>query len=222
MYAHAGKLYNELEGYKDSKVRYQECEYQVGKRAQARKDYTKAKKAFEQANGRKDSTTLLVQVQKKVLEKKEIGDKIKIGNSTWIILNKQLDKVLLIKKSALNNIVYSQFDKNNWEDSDVRSWLNGTYLDSEFTSEESANIVATKLIENDKESSDKISLLSEEELGDYIGVKLSCSRNQWLKNSVEGTRNALFLNKDGVVMKEGYPVDSNQFSVRPIFWYSIK
>lgn len=180
MYEHAGKLYDSLDGYKDSEVRYHECEYQVGVKAKHKKDYAKAKKAFEKANGRKDSNNLLVQVQKKLLEEKEIGDKIKIGDSTWIVVSKQEDKVQLLKKSAIKNVVYSKAGKNNWKDSDARAWLNGEYLESVFTKEENANIVTTSYTVNGEEITDKLSILT------------------------------------------GYPVDSNQFSIRPLFWYSLQ
>ena len=78
-YGQAAKTYESLGKYKDSHVRYKECEYQEGLILREKKDYSEAKRAFECAGNRKDSENYLVEMQKKV------GDKIKIGNSTWYI-----------------------------------------------------------------------------------------------------------------------------------------
>ena len=64
----------------------------------------------------------------------------------WIILDGQDDRLLLLSKRALETLPYHNNDEPvTWESCSLRSWLNGEFLDSAFTSEEVVRIIPTEV-----------------------------------------------------------------------------
>lgn len=103
----------------------------------------------------------------------------KVEPIKWRVLTDNYSgKKLLL---AANVLMPHRFDSenNNYEDSDIREWLNGTFLNAAFTSETMAGIAQTTVDNSlnstgDPENSyacentyDKIFLLSREEAGQY-------------------------------------------------------
>ena len=123
----------------------------------------------------------------------------------------------------MKEIVYSDnLNDVNWEHSSVREWLNLEFKQKHFTTSEINNMVGTNpSMSNVTDEEDPIFLLSQAEMKEYAKLIKPCHRNQWLRDVVEQSSNVYFVNLDGVVMTSGYPANSNQFSVRPAFWYSL-
>ncbi|BBF42379.1 hypothetical protein lbkm_1061 [Lachnospiraceae bacterium KM106-2] len=221
LYSQAAGVYDSLDGYKDSKARYRECEYQQGLRLMKKDDYAHALTAFRHADSHKDSDKYLVQMQRTVLANKKVGKTIQIGNCKWLIIDKQEDSVLLLKKKSMKNIPYSTNTKSvSWRNSSLRAWLNTEFLEDTFKDTEIKNMLGFRISTKDL----PLFILSKEELAHYTtATKLKNKSNQWLRDSAgKNSKNIMFLNTDGYVMEEGYPADSDQFSVRPAFWYSFK
>ncbi len=99
----------------------------------------------------------------------------------WIVLEQSENKLLLLSKYPLD---YQQFNqerkKGTWKTSSIRNWLNTTFINKAFTSEEKEAIIETeisnggyKTIKNDwyqvpsETTKDKIFLLSYWEVNDY-------------------------------------------------------
>ena len=60
----------------------------------------------------------------------------------WEVLSSNEDTVILISKYALD--CHSSTERESWENSEIRKWLNGTFWETAFDSEEKSRIVALR------------------------------------------------------------------------------
>lgn len=141
----------------------------------------------EDLNGNKDIETTINYPNKDI----EVGDTIVFGsyeqdnNSTngseaieWIVLEKDGTSALLISKYALDCQQYNTSDANvTWETCSLRKWLNETFFNSAFSSEEqniiiSSNVTADINPEYDtnpgNNTTDRVFLLSITEADKYF------------------------------------------------------
>ena len=93
----------------------------------------------------------------------------------WLVLDRQEDRLLLLCKRALETLPYHNADDPvTWETSSLRTWLNGTFLDSAFPDDEAARILLTevdnscvnseyKYTEGSAATEDRVFLLSHDE-----------------------------------------------------------
>ena len=64
----------------------------------------------------------------------------------WLVLDVQGNKALLLSRYALDSQPYnSAYGKTTWEACTLRSWLNSTFFDAAFTTEEKASILVTEV-----------------------------------------------------------------------------
>ncbi len=120
----------------------------------------------------------------------------------WLVLDRDGDKALLISRYGLDAQPYNtEYTKITWEQCTLRTWLNGTFLNKAFTSEEQKGIILTN-VDNSKSqgysgwstnggynTQDKIFLLSYAEANKYFGVTYNDSNNT--KSRVEPTAYAI-------------------------------
>lgn len=96
----------------------------------------------------------------------------------WRVLDVSSDEVLLISQYGLDTMTFSTGSGNvNWSTSNIRRWLNGSFLNTAFTSEEQAYIMTT-LVTTPKhpdyttsggpDCEDKLFLLSYQEAQKYF------------------------------------------------------
>ncbi len=97
----------------------------------------------------------------------------------WIVLDRIDDEILLLSVKCLEYSVYNDtaFEPVTWEDSYIRSFLNGEFTDKAFYDEEKALLQETENINYDhsfheteggNNTFDHVFLLSEKEAGIYI------------------------------------------------------
>ena len=110
----------------------------------------------------------------------KLGDIIKFGKYDWLILDSQSNKMLVITNNIIKKRRYNEETPSKittWENSEIRSYLNGEFLDS-FDKMDSDRIKETELINNPnpwfgtkgcENTTDKIFLLSIEEVVKYFG-----------------------------------------------------
>lgn len=137
-----------------------------------------------------DSGKMVRQIAQNRLSDAEIGSTVQFGfypqagRSSdekdiieWIVLDKDSDKMLLISKYALDCLPYQSavIDQytGSWEVSQVRSWLNDSFLNEAFDKEEAQLLVSTVLsgssdTDNDLKLEDKVFLLSVSEAETYF------------------------------------------------------
>ena len=64
----------------------------------------------------------------------------------WIVLSVEGDKALLLSRYCLDCLKAHEKDANvTWETSDIRKWLNGTFLETAFTKEEQEAVCTVNL-----------------------------------------------------------------------------
>lgn len=235
------------------------------------KKYNEAIEAFEALNGYKDSNTQIENCYiGKFGEQKwnqfkniEIGDTYTFGSYeqdndtsngkeaiTWIVLdkNKISLSLLLISQQGLDCQPYNTSSADvNWESCSLRKWLNSTFLNAAFSTEEQAQIQNTDVPDNynaDSENAitDKLFLLSTADVPEYFtlpGDRLceptkyavnngallfsdgSC--RWWLRSSDSSWRRAPFVFNNGSLGSGGSDeaVQADDLCVRPALWIDL-
>lgn len=110
----------------------------------------------------------------------------------WIVLDydETNDKVFLLSRYGLDDKPYNnKFEKITWENCSLRAWLNKDFLNAAFSAEEQAAILTT-MVDNsasqgykvrnppdERNTKDKVFLLSYAEANQYLGVTFANSDN---------------------------------------------
>lgn len=200
----------------------------------------------EKIEEKKESTTQETSSESTHSEDNEvnIGDTISYGNyngnTEWIVLDKQDGKALLLSKYAIENRPYNIKPTDEvWETCTLRSWLNGEYLTSAFSSEEQARIIESTIINSDNPESgydggdntnDKVFLLSIDEVNRYFNSdgsrKTTLSSGTrccwWLRSPGAGGKTAAYVYSDGSVDADSYVCFTEAYAVRPALWINLK
>ena len=168
----------------------------------------------------------------------------------WIVLAREGDRILVISKYALDcQKYYNSFDRVTWETCSLRKWLNETFLNTAFSSEERGKIPVVT-VSADKNPSystnpgnattDQVFLLSITEANNYFrsdsarackgttycdakGAYSAINGNcwWWLRSPGNYFYYASFVNSDGFVNHYGGHVDYDDRAVRPAMWINI-
>ena len=202
-YEDALTVFKALNGYKDSARQITDCEnaikdqkydaavalYNTGK-------YQEAVVAFNALNGYKDSTLFLENYYGKefyegVIKKATVGNYITFGayeqdnnmnngteNIEWLVLTKEDDRILVISKLGLDCLAYHSSNTHvTWKECSLRKWLNETFLNNAFSTEEQ-QFIASMTVTADwnpdhsaspgLDTTDKIFLLSIPEVKEFF------------------------------------------------------
>ncbi len=109
----------------------------------------------------------------------------------WIVLDVQDGKALLLSKYGLETMKYNlPTDIITWENCDLRTWLNSSFVNKAFTKEEQSAIQLTEVDNSEAQgysqwhtlggnnTQDKVFLLSYAEANRYLDVSLENKNNQ--------------------------------------------
>lgn len=165
----------------------------------------------------------------------------------WIVLDKDGDEYLLVSRYCLDVHPYEEDGSwVTWEDSDIREWLNSTFINDAFSAEEQEMILPIYHINEDnpvygteggESTTDNVFILSYSEATSYYRV-LSCQAAStpyavergafqrdgsgygwyWLRTPGEHSDTAMYLGSGGYYVEEGEPVCNYQGGVRPCVW----
>ena len=83
----------------------------------------------------------------------------------WLVLAKEENKMLLLSKYGLDCKIFD-VDSNNWENSEIRKWLNGEFYNKAFNEKERKYINSLNL--SDVGTTDNVFLLSYKEAEKYF------------------------------------------------------
>lgn len=232
-YERANTLFAKSKGYKDTKERVLECNYQRSVRAAKEGDYKKAVKLLHDKVGDyKDALEIKAQYEMEVLAKAEIGDTVTYGADKWLVADRSDTgrRLLIRKKPAKAQTAYQMAGRDAvWESSSLRAWLNQSFYHSCFSPYEQEKILETRVMTpaNSKygthgggDTNDRVFLLDETEAARYREV-LKEKENQkawWLRTPGKAADSAAFVSADGTVMRYGYAADSTDLAVRPAIW----
>lgn len=173
----------------------------------------------------------------------------------WIVLDKADDKMLVISKMALDYKRYldesisPELDECVWSNSSIRNWLNDTFFTEAFNDVEQQKICETSVVTEDNEeygtpggenTSDKVFLLSHQEILKYFADGASCEPTAYAKalgsyvsdeDDTKGETGWLLRTpgKDQTKVEEvepgGYIVSNNitaRVSIRPAMWIDME
>jgi hypothetical protein len=272
-------VFKEIENYKDSKNQINDCETIIKDakydNAIALMDAEKFDEAYNILNelgDYRDSLDKIAEIPllkiKKQLRNVEVGGYIKFGsyeqdNATsngdedieWEVLDIQDNKALVISKYGLCAKEYNTSDSYiadaTWETCSLRSWLNKTFYNNAFSSDEQLMIV-NSIVTADKnpeyntnpgnDTTDKIFLLSITEVEEYFssdnervckataivqakgaGVSYDGSCWWWLRSPGYNQSNAAYVDYVGsIIYYYGNNVDIDSLCVRPALWINLK
>ena len=168
-YEAAITAFEAMDGYKDSADQINECNYLTAIAELEGGQYTEAYNMFITMKGYKDVDTLLATDDNLIAAAAardaayQPGKYVTFGsyeqdNNTangkedieWLVLARDGDKALLISKYALDCQQYNtSYTDVTWESCSLRTWLNGTFLNAAFSSDEAA-MIATTTVTADK------------------------------------------------------------------------
>ena len=190
--------------------------------------YDRARLAFETVPGLLDSgqwqercdaklESQELAAEEEALRSAKAGDTVTIGENSWLVLERQGDEALLIlnqvkKDGPFYHVPYQEEGGSaDWEDSSLRKDLNGEILTETFTEQEQAMLLPAA------ENGDRMRILTEQETEDYGEILNKMSGvDYWIAAQGEQENRIMFVSGGGILMKQGYPADSDQLSVRPV------
>lgn len=151
----------------------------------------------------------------------------------WIVIDTTADKSLLLSKIALDCQPYhTEYIDTSWEKSNLRSWMNGRFINTAFSEEEQAAIIATEYC---AEGPDKVFIFSTDELTDIypFSNRRVCQASPyaayqgahiddaglcwwWLRSSGKKAAEAMAVDAQGNI--QSIDVDNQDCAVRPAIW----
>ena len=270
-YDEAITAFQALNDYKDSKKLITKCETAI-KDSQYNSaislieegKYIEAYEALIDMNVYKDSAAKAKEIYGQYKAEKwktaKVGDYVIFGsyeqdNRTyngkedveWLVLAKEGDKALVISRYGLDCQQYNtSYTSVKWETCSLRTWLNGTFINNAFSSDEKAMIQSTTVTADKNPSyntspgndtTDKVFLLSITEVNKYFGTdsarqckgtdycyaqgaKRASNDNcwWWLRSPGDRSDDAAYVYNGGSVSDGGSYVGSRDVAVRPALW----
>lgn len=190
--------------------------------------YDRARLAFETVPGLLDSgqwqercdaklESQELAAEEEALRAAKAGDTVTIGENSWLVLERQGNEALLIlnqvkKDGPFYHVPYQEEGGSaDWEASSLRKDLNGEILTETFTEQEQAMLLPVA------ENGDRMRILTEQETEDYGEILNKMSGvDYWIAAQGEQENRIMFVSGGGILMRQGYPADSDQLSVRPV------
>ena len=212
--------------------------------------YKRALTAFKNLGGYKDSAQYVQRLPKLIqmqpFMEAEVGDEIKLGSYTFIVLEKQSDKVLIISKYAVEEADYHSYSLSEatWKECTLREWLNGTFINSWLGASdgEKSLILFTEVVTGNnpeygttggEPTTDRVFILSYEEIMKYFPeasdrVLYDQSRQStpvpwWTRTKGKSGDRAIWVDQNGTVDLIGdyiFQIGSTLY-VRPALWIDI-
>jgi len=179
-YYTAISYFKQLKGYKDSDELLLAAKYNYAVDSFNTGDYATAISYFKQLNGYKDSDEQLANVYAVIQDRIDSLSAQRESEYTmltmgkyngspveWMVIARDGDRALVISRYILDTYKYSTGGVI-WKDSEIRSFLNDSFYNTVFSSEEQALIISTDLSTNGETTNDKLFLLSTDEVKLYF------------------------------------------------------
>lgn len=168
----------------------------------------------------------------------------------WRVLKVTGTKALMITEKVIENRSFHDKNKNvRWRECDLRTWLNGYFLNTAFTAEERQHILEeerydigneTYGINKGMETTERVFLLDSYDAGKYFDRKQDRAAQPteymkkvgklnmigdycwwWLRNPGLDLDHAVLINPHGSVFIEGDLVNMTDYGVRPAIWIDL-
>lgn len=167
----------------------------------------------------------------------------------WRVLEKKDGAVLLLSRYVLDSGRFNRSSGGSaWENSEIRTWLNSSFLEVAFTKDEQAMIPtvtvtaepnATYSTDPGRDTEDQAFLLSSAEVRYYLGSSTdrSCKPSEaaskkdllmdndccywWLRTPGKTEKSAIAVAPDGMVRDYGYDIYYTRYGIRPAIWVTL-
>lgn len=187
--------FEKLNGYKDSKNKINDCKYNIAMEMLQNGKIVEAYDSLITLNGYKDSMDrakkIFMQYKVEKIKMAEVGDTLLFGgyeqdsdtsngkeNIEWLVIAKENNKILVTSDKVLDCQQYNTNDSYiTWESCSLRKWMNESFLNDAFSTEEQSMIQNTKVFPDNNPqyntnagniTTDKIFLLSISEVNKYF------------------------------------------------------
>jgi hypothetical protein len=228
----AYKMFKNLGNYSDSEARYYKNLELFAKDTLDDKQYEKALKLYRQLGEFGTSEITLTDLELKLINDAKVGDNVIWGKYHWLILERNKDKVLLVKSLPINGFPYHNKDEDvTWETSSLREYLNFDFIgEAELNEFMQTQMIQTSIqvpenIEyktfGGNATDDYIFLLNAEQFNKYADILNNYKRDYWLINPGHSQDTAQFVSY-GKVMEYGYDVTDTNIHIRPAMWISTE
>ncbi len=269
-YEEAIKAFEALGSYSDSAERAKGAQEKIYARNYAAADkleqdgkYEQAIKAFNALGNYSDSAERITKIVKR--QYSTVGNAVAFGTYEqdnnhsngaetieWIVLAVHNKKSLLISRYGLDTHAYhSSSEDVTWETCELRSWLNGTFMNTAFSAAEQSAILTTAVnnsgwnANGGNNTNDKLFLLSYVEAEKYLSnddvricapTDYAIAQGAWTSDQYKTDGRATswwWLRSPGnhqnyatLVNFDGfhhyYPVNNAYVCVRPAFWLNLE
>lgn len=163
----------------------------------------------------------------------------------WTVLEEDDEKQLLLSKYVIDNTPYhARGQVLSWKDCSLRNWLNTTFIEKAFSESEKALFLETERAktknifydtEDKSKCSDKVFLLSVEEVKRYLGTKdrIGCHPTPyaeekgvftsgyclwWIRTPGDSFGMQAYVHAAGGITYDGCYQQRNQVGLRPAVW----
>ena len=182
--------------------------------------------SYEELGTYKDSALKKVEMEQVLLAQASEGDEVVFGARKWIVIEKKENQVVLAANKALSNQPYhKEVADVTWENCSLRQYLNKDFVTKTFSAEEQAVLVdmESKADENEtfriaggKDTMDKVTILSAEQVETYKGVLGSKMNNTRLRTPGKELNATCYVSYVKEIVEYGFPVEKKGALVRPI------
>ena len=211
-YTKAIEIFKTIKDYQDSSEKLNEAIYNEAEELLENKKYSQAAKKYLSISNYKNSKEKVLEIYN-MLGKDDV---IYLGQYKgkpigWQVIETMEHKVLLVASKTIDEMPYNrEFKSIEWEESDIRNWLNRDFYNS-FDQEEKNKII--------KKGNDKVFLLTKDEFKKYKKIK-NISTAWWLASNGNENTKASFVDDKGKLNTKGDLV-TKLHGIRPAFWLSI-
>ena len=167
----------------------------------------------------------------------------------WRVLEKKDGAVLLLSSFVLDGGRFNRSSGSSvWENSEIRSWLNSSFLEVAFTDAEKAMIPlvtvtaepnTTYSTDPGLDTEDQVFLLSAAEARYYLGSSSdrTCKATEaaakkelleekgfcywWLRTPGKSAKTAMAVSTDGSIRDYGYDMYYTKYGIRPAIWVNL-
>lgn len=247
-YLEAATLFGEIKDYEDASEREKESYYKYGESCVAGVDYESAYAAFHAAGDYGDAAQKAEECQFATVE---VGDTLTFGTYeqdgdkengsegiTWIVVDKEDDKFLLISEEILAVIPFQteETETLNYESSTIRKFVNETFYNEAFTDEEKSKILSYRINEEDANgneignSDNYVFLPTKKMVDDYLTSSQKTANKTTAANASEKTSSvksswwtsSMYLTKGVYCVTNGstsyYCKAGKELGVRPMIY----
>lgn len=197
------------------------CYYHLGNEQLEKGNKEKAFRLFVKAESHEDATAKVAALEKEFLQSAKEGQKVTFGTEKWYVLDKRKDSVLLLSAKNKKKMLYSNEANTAWEDTNIYTWLNDSFLKQTFSEEERAMIFNPKDmgLKETKENGSPF-LLSSEEYKKYASFLSMKKSNWWLRDDAGlSAMRAEYVNLTGEVKKTF--INNTSCFIRPAVWITF-